>query len=95
MDRPPGRRSGGKLRPCPPLPSGFQVLTRRAFQWEELSGFDDEARSVRTVQICTPSSPASYWLRTRWIPRRAATKLLVEIRWVAPACVDEAALERV
>ncbi|XP_078793000.1 ephrin type-B receptor 4b-like isoform X2 [Oryzias latipes] len=55
-------------------------------EWEELSGFDDEARSVRTVQICTPSSPASYWLRTCWIPRRAATKLLVEIRFTMVEC---------
>ncbi|PWA19179.1 hypothetical protein CCH79_00019730 [Gambusia affinis] len=53
-------------------------------QWEELSGLDEDANSVRTFQICTPSSPASYWLRTRWIPRRAATTLYVEIRWVEP-----------
>lgn len=45
---------------------------------------DEDANSVRTFQICTPSSPASYWLRTRWIPRRAATTLYVEIRWVEP-----------
>uniref|UniRef100_A0A3B5MCM9 receptor protein-tyrosine kinase n=1 Tax=Xiphophorus couchianus TaxID=32473 RepID=A0A3B5MCM9_9TELE len=53
-------------------------------QWEELSGLDEDSNSVRTFQICTPSSPASYWLRTRWIPRRAATTLYVEIRWVEP-----------
>jgi len=47
-----------------------------------VSGFDDESNSVRTFQICTPDSPSSYWLRTRWIPRRAATTLYVEIRWV-------------
>lgn len=45
-----------------------------------MSGLDDESNSVRTYEICTPNSPASYWLRTRWIPRRAATTLYVEIR---------------
>ncbi|XP_037832560.1 ephrin type-B receptor 4b isoform X2 [Kryptolebias marmoratus] len=55
-------------------------------QWEEISGVDDDANSVRTFQICTPSSPASYWLRTRWIPRRAATTLYVEIRFTMMEC---------
>ncbi|XP_037553332.1 ephrin type-B receptor 4b, partial [Nematolebias whitei] len=54
--------------------------------WEELSGVDDDANSVRTIEICTPSSPASYWLRTRWIPRRAATTLYVEIRFTMMEC---------
>lgn len=61
----------------------WPVLTNHVcLQWEEVSGFDDESNSVRTFQICTPDSPNSYWLRTRWIPRRAATTLYVEIRWV-------------
>lgn len=51
-------------------------------QWEDVSGLDDESNSVRTYEICTPNSPSSYWLRTRWIPRRAATTLYVEIRLV-------------
>ncbi|XP_032437831.1 ephrin type-B receptor 4b-like isoform X2 [Xiphophorus hellerii] len=55
-------------------------------QWEELSGLDEDSNSVRTFQICTPSSPASYWLRTRWIPRRAATTLYVEIRFTMMEC---------
>lgn len=56
------------LSPCP--------------QWEEMSGLDDESNMVRIYQICTPNSPSSYWLRTRWIPRRAATTVYVEIRLV-------------
>ncbi|XP_041840653.1 ephrin type-B receptor 4b isoform X2 [Melanotaenia boesemani] len=55
-------------------------------QWEEVSGFDDESNSVRTFQICTPNSPSSYWLRTRWIPRRGATKVYVEIRFTMMEC---------
>ncbi|XP_056224842.1 ephrin type-B receptor 4b isoform X1 [Seriola aureovittata] len=55
-------------------------------EWEEVSGLDDESNSVRTYQICTPNSPSSYWLRTRWIPRRAATILYVEIRFTMMEC---------
>ncbi|XP_053170909.1 ephrin type-B receptor 4b-like, partial [Scomber japonicus] len=55
-------------------------------EWEEVSGLDDESNSVRTYQICTPNSPSSYWLRTRWIPRRAATTLYVEIRFTMMEC---------
>ncbi|XP_059210829.1 ephrin type-B receptor 4b-like isoform X2 [Centropristis striata] len=55
-------------------------------QWEEASGIDDEGNSVRTYEICTPNSPASYWLRTRWIPRREATTLYVEIRFTMMEC---------
>ncbi|KAG8005873.1 Ephrin type-B receptor 4, partial [Nibea albiflora] len=55
-------------------------------EWEEVSGLDDESNSVRTYQICTLDSPSSYWLRTRWIPRRAATTLYVEIRFTMMEC---------
>ncbi|MEQ2160326.1 Ephrin type-B receptor 4b, partial [Goodea atripinnis] len=55
-------------------------------QWDELSGLDEDSNSVRTFQICTPDSPSSYWLRTRWIPRQAATTLYVEIRFTMMEC---------
>ncbi|XP_049423669.1 ephrin type-B receptor 4b-like isoform X1 [Epinephelus fuscoguttatus] len=55
-------------------------------QWEEASGLDDESNSVRTYEICTIDSPSSYWLRTRWIPRRMATTLYVEIRFTMMEC---------
>ncbi|XP_076011796.1 ephrin type-B receptor 4b-like isoform X2 [Genypterus blacodes] len=55
-------------------------------QWEEVSGLDDESNSVRTYQICTPDSPSSYWLRTRWIPRKAATIVYVEMRFTMMEC---------
>ncbi|XP_047441761.1 ephrin type-B receptor 4b-like isoform X2 [Mugil cephalus] len=55
-------------------------------EWEELSGRDDELNSVRTFQICTPNNPSSHWLRTRWIRRRAATTLYVEIRFTMMEC---------
>ncbi|XP_060886671.1 ephrin type-B receptor 4b-like isoform X2 [Labrus mixtus] len=58
-------------------------------QWDEASGLDDEMNSVRTYVICTPESPSSYWLRTRWIPRKAATTLYVEIRFTMTECAGQ------
>uniref|UniRef100_A0A8C5AJR3 receptor protein-tyrosine kinase n=1 Tax=Gadus morhua TaxID=8049 RepID=A0A8C5AJR3_GADMO len=55
-------------------------------QWEEVSGRDDDANSVRTYQICSPASASSYWLRTRWIPLKAETVLYVEIRFTMMEC---------
>ncbi|XP_051250657.1 ephrin type-B receptor 4b isoform X2 [Dicentrarchus labrax] len=55
-------------------------------KWEEVSGLDDESNSVRIHEICTLDSPSSYWLRTRWIPRRAATTVYVEIRFTMMEC---------
>uniref|UniRef100_A0A671TXB2 receptor protein-tyrosine kinase n=1 Tax=Sparus aurata TaxID=8175 RepID=A0A671TXB2_SPAAU len=63
-----------------------QVLASVCLQWDEVSGLDDESNSVRTYEICTPDSPSSYWLRTRWIPRRAATTIYVEIRFSMMEC---------
>uniref|UniRef100_A0A674N7C7 receptor protein-tyrosine kinase n=1 Tax=Takifugu rubripes TaxID=31033 RepID=A0A674N7C7_TAKRU len=54
--------------------------------WDEVSGLDDESNSVRTYEICTPDSPSSFWLRTRWVPRRSATTLYVEIRFSMMDC---------
>lgn len=57
-------------------------------EWEEMSGRDEDSNIVRTIQICTPDSLSSYWVRTRWIPRRAATRLYVEIRFTMMECAS-------
>lgn len=55
-------------------------------EWEEMSGLDDEGNSVRTFQICPTDSSASHWLRTRFIPRRGASQVYVEIRFTMMEC---------
>ncbi|XP_016430064.1 ephrin type-B receptor 4b, partial [Sinocyclocheilus rhinocerous] len=50
-------------------------------EWEEMSGLDEEGNSVRTFQICPVDTSVSHWLRTRFIPRRGATQVYVEIRF--------------
>uniref|UniRef100_A0A673JE08 receptor protein-tyrosine kinase n=1 Tax=Sinocyclocheilus rhinocerous TaxID=307959 RepID=A0A673JE08_9TELE len=48
-------------------------------EWEEMSGLDEEGNSVRTFQICPVDTSVSHWLRTRFIPRRGATQVYVQI----------------
>uniref|UniRef100_A0A672QAV1 receptor protein-tyrosine kinase n=1 Tax=Sinocyclocheilus grahami TaxID=75366 RepID=A0A672QAV1_SINGR len=55
-------------------------------QWEEMSGLDEEGNSVRTFQICPMDTAVSHWLRTRFIPRRGATQVYVEIRFTVMEC---------
>lgn len=54
-------------------------MIRLCPQWEEASSRDDQQNTVRTYEICTITSTSSYWLRTRWIPLKAATTVYVEI----------------
>lgn len=61
-------------------------------QWEEASSVDDDHNSVRTYEICTPSSTSSYWLRTSWIPLKAATTLYVEI-WLVDSFMSIIAVQ--
>uniref|UniRef100_A0A3Q4I6W3 Eph LBD domain-containing protein n=1 Tax=Neolamprologus brichardi TaxID=32507 RepID=A0A3Q4I6W3_NEOBR len=55
-------------------------------QWEEASSRDDHQNTVRTYEICTITSTSSYWLRTRWIPLKAATTVYVEIWFSMMEC---------
>uniref|UniRef100_A0A8C1M9Y1 Ephrin type-A receptor 6 n=1 Tax=Cyprinus carpio TaxID=7962 RepID=A0A8C1M9Y1_CYPCA len=55
-------------------------------EWEEMSGLDEEGNSVRTFQICPVDTSVSHWLRTRFIPRRGATQVYVEIRFTVMEC---------
>uniref|UniRef100_A0A3P9DSP9 receptor protein-tyrosine kinase n=2 Tax=Haplochromini TaxID=319058 RepID=A0A3P9DSP9_9CICH len=55
-------------------------------QWEEASSRDDQQNTVRTYEICTITSTSSYWLRTRWIPLKAATTVYVEIWFSMMEC---------
>lgn len=47
---------------------------------------DEEGNSVRTFQICPMDSSVSHWLRTRFIPRRGASQVYVEIRFTMMEC---------
>ncbi|KAL1249148.1 hypothetical protein QQF64_020153, partial [Cirrhinus molitorella] len=55
-------------------------------EWEEMSGLDEEGNSVRTFQICPMDTSVSHWLRTRFIPRRGASQVYVEIRFTMMEC---------
>lgn len=51
-----------------------------------MSGLDEEGNSVRTFQICPTDSSVSHWVRTRFIPRRGASQVYVEIRFTMMEC---------
>ncbi|NXY61262.1 EPHB4 protein, partial [Callaeas wilsoni] len=68
-------------------------------QWEELSALDAElGGAVRTFEVCSGrgarggppqhswAPPQNSWLRSRWVPRGAATTVLAEIRFTVMAC---------
>ncbi|NXS36183.1 EPHB4 protein, partial [Pomatostomus ruficeps] len=61
-------------------------------QWEELSGLDAElGGAVRTFEVCSGrgppgAPPQNSWLRSRWVPRGAATTVLAELRFTVMAC---------
>ncbi|KAM8986013.1 LOW QUALITY PROTEIN: ephrin type-B receptor 4-like [Ara ararauna] len=60
-------------------------------QWEEVSALDPErGSSVRTFEVCSalgpPGPPQNSWLRSRWVPRRGATHVYVELHYSVLAC---------
>ncbi|XP_060710614.1 ephrin type-B receptor 3-like isoform X3 [Hemiscyllium ocellatum] len=57
--------------------------------WEELSGIDDEANTVRTYEICQLNVPnQNNWLRTTYIPRRGAQRVYVELKFTMRDCAS-------
>ncbi|KAI2643829.1 Ephrin type-B receptor 4b [Labeo rohita] len=66
------------------LPSSKELKSSN--MWEEMSGLDEEGNSVRTFQICLTDTSLSHWLRTRFIPRRGASQVYVEIRFTMMEC---------
>ncbi|XP_061300456.1 ephrin type-B receptor 4-like, partial [Pezoporus flaviventris] len=60
-------------------------------QWEEVSALDPErGSSVRTFEVCSalapPGPPQNSWLRSRWVPRRGATHVYLELHYSVLAC---------
>uniref|UniRef100_UPI0023ED0D6D ephrin type-B receptor 4-like n=1 Tax=Agelaius phoeniceus TaxID=39638 RepID=UPI0023ED0D6D len=56
--------------------------------WEELSALDAElGGAVRTFEVCSGrGGGGADWLRSRWVPRGAATTVMAEIRFTVMAC---------
>ncbi|KAM6970311.1 ephrin type-A receptor 3 isoform 2-T2 [Aplochiton taeniatus] len=55
--------------------------------WEEISGVDEHYTPIRTFQVCNVMEYSqNNWLRTNWIPRQAAQKIHVELKFTLRDC---------
>ncbi|XP_063049004.1 ephrin type-A receptor 4-like [Engraulis encrasicolus] len=55
--------------------------------WEEVSIMDEKNTPIRTYQVCNVMEPnQNNWLRTDWIPRGAAQRIYIEIKFTLRDC---------
>uniref|UniRef100_A0A8C2HST0 receptor protein-tyrosine kinase n=2 Tax=Cyprinus carpio TaxID=7962 RepID=A0A8C2HST0_CYPCA len=56
-------------------------------QWDAITEMDEHNRPIHTFQVCHVMEPnQNNWLRTDWIPRQAAQKIYVELRFTLRDC---------
>uniref|UniRef100_A0A8C1GFA1 receptor protein-tyrosine kinase n=1 Tax=Cyprinus carpio TaxID=7962 RepID=A0A8C1GFA1_CYPCA len=56
-------------------------------QWDAITEMDEHNRPIHTFQVCHVMEPnQNNWLRTNWIPRQAAQKIYVELRFTLRDC---------
>ncbi|KAK3513649.1 hypothetical protein QTP70_028818 [Hemibagrus guttatus] len=57
------------------------------YQWEEVSGYDENLNTIRTYQVCNVfESSQNNWLVTTFVRRRAAQRVYVEMRFTVRDC---------
>ncbi|XP_039364819.1 ephrin type-B receptor 2 isoform X6 [Mauremys reevesii] len=55
--------------------------------WEEVSGYDENMNTIRTYQVCNVfESNQNNWLRTKYIRRRGAHRIHVEMKFSVRDC---------
>nr|XP_033778220.1 ephrin type-B receptor 2 isoform X5 [Geotrypetes seraphini] len=55
--------------------------------WEEVSGYDENMNTIRTYQVCNVfGSSQNNWLRTKYIRRRGAQRIHVEMKFSVRDC---------
>ncbi|XP_036602528.1 ephrin type-B receptor 2 isoform X3 [Trichosurus vulpecula] len=55
--------------------------------WEEVSGYNENMNTIRTYQVCNVfESSQNNWLRTRYIRRRGAQRIHVEMKFSVRDC---------
>uniref|UniRef100_A0A3B5MN37 receptor protein-tyrosine kinase n=1 Tax=Xiphophorus couchianus TaxID=32473 RepID=A0A3B5MN37_9TELE len=64
-------------------PSSKHIL----FGWEEVSGYDEHMNTIRTYQVCNVfDSNQNNWVRTKYIRRRGAQRIHVEMKFSVRDC---------
>ncbi|TRY77510.1 hypothetical protein DNTS_035098 [Danionella cerebrum] len=66
----------------------FQLHPSQALlSWDAITEMDELNRPIHTFQVCHVMEPnQNNWLRTNWIPRQAAQKIYVELRFTLRDC---------
>ncbi|XP_051895605.1 ephrin type-B receptor 2 [Pristis pectinata] len=55
--------------------------------WEEVSGYDETMNTIRTYQVCNVfEASQNNWLRTKYIKRRGAQRIHVEMKFSVRDC---------
>ncbi|KAF6736208.1 Ephrin type-B receptor 2 [Oryzias melastigma] len=55
--------------------------------WEEVSGYDENMNTIRTYQVCNVfDSNQNNWVRTKYIRRRGAQRIHVEMKFSVRDC---------
>ncbi|XP_072301214.1 ephrin type-A receptor 3 isoform X4 [Eucyclogobius newberryi] len=55
--------------------------------WDAITEMDEHNRPIHTFQVCNVMEPnQNNWLRSNWIPRQAAQKIYVELRFTLRDC---------
>ncbi|XP_041130647.1 ephrin type-B receptor 2-like isoform X3 [Polyodon spathula] len=55
--------------------------------WEEVSGYDENMNTIRTYQVCNVfESNQNNWVRTKYIKRRGAQRIHVEMKFSVRDC---------
>uniref|UniRef100_A0A8C8J677 receptor protein-tyrosine kinase n=1 Tax=Oncorhynchus tshawytscha TaxID=74940 RepID=A0A8C8J677_ONCTS len=57
------------------------------WQWEEVSGYDENMNTIRTYQVCNVfDNNQNNWVRTKYISRRGAQRIHVEMKFSVRDC---------
>uniref|UniRef100_A0A8C8FJZ2 Ephrin type-A receptor 7 n=1 Tax=Oncorhynchus tshawytscha TaxID=74940 RepID=A0A8C8FJZ2_ONCTS len=68
-------------------PYKYTKLVLCSFQWEEISGLDENYTPIRTYQVCQVMEPnQNNWLRTSWIEKGDAQRIFVELKFTLRDC---------
>ncbi|KAG7274925.1 hypothetical protein CRUP_036818 [Coryphaenoides rupestris] len=67
--------------------AAFQGIAFSRPHWEEVSGYDENMNTIRTYQVCNVfDSHQNNWVRTKYIRRRGAQRIHVEMKFSVRDC---------
>ncbi|KAK1801788.1 hypothetical protein P4O66_022431 [Electrophorus voltai] len=69
------------------IPRNVKQVEFIKLKWEEVSGYDENMNTIRTYQVCNVfDTNQNNWVRTKYIRRRGAQRIHVEIKFSVRDC---------